>query len=43
MAEDDKGEVKPMVRAALEAGGTYILACSHSYTNSKIVARSSAT
>jgi DNA-binding transcriptional regulator YiaG len=37
-----KGEVKAMVRAALEAGGTYILACGHSYTNSKITARASA-
>ena len=37
-----KGEVKPMVHAALEAGGTYILACGHSYTNSKITARTSA-
>jgi DNA-binding transcriptional regulator YiaG len=37
-----KGEVKPMVRAVLEAGGTYILACSRSYTNSKITARASA-
>jgi DNA-binding transcriptional regulator YiaG len=37
-----KGEVKPMVQAALEAGGTYILACGHSYTNSKIIARTSA-
>ena len=37
-----KGEVKPMLRAALEAGGTYILACGHSYTNSKIIARASA-
>lgn len=37
-----KGEVKPMVRAALEAGGTYILASGHSYTNSKITARASA-
>jgi hypothetical protein len=37
-----KGDVKPMVRAALEAGGTYILACGRSYTNSKIIARTSA-
>ena len=37
-----KGEVKPMVRAALEAGGTYVLACGASYTNSKIVLREAA-
>lgn len=37
-----KGDVKPMVRRALEAGGTYVLACGHSYTNSKIVARAAA-
>lgn len=37
-----KGDVKPMVRAALEAGGTYILACGHSYTNSKITVRAAA-
>lgn len=34
-----KGEVKPMVREALGAGGTYILACGHSYTQSKLKAR----
>jgi DNA-binding transcriptional regulator YiaG len=37
-----KGQVKPMVRAALEAGGTYILVSARSYTNSKIVARATA-
>jgi putative zinc finger/helix-turn-helix YgiT family protein len=37
-----KGDVKPMVRVAFESGGTYILACGHSYTNSKIVARAAA-
>lgn len=33
------GEIKPMVRSALEAGGTYIMACGHSYTNNKIKTR----
>src|SRR5882724_8226828 len=32
------GEVKPMVRAALEAGGMYVLASGRPYTNSKIKA-----
>lgn len=33
------GEIKPMVRAALENGGTYILVSARSYTNSKLKAR----
>jgi DNA-binding transcriptional regulator YiaG len=37
-----KKEVKPMVRAALDAGGTYILVCGQSYTNSKIILRENA-
>jgi hypothetical protein len=37
-----KGEVKPMVRAALDAGGTYILVCGQSYTNSKLILRENA-
>ena len=39
---NSKASVKPMVRAALEAGGTYVLVCGHSYTNSLIVARAAA-
>src|SRR5262249_4588845 len=37
-----KGEVKPMVHAAFERGGTYILVSARSYTNSKLKARESA-
>jgi DNA-binding transcriptional regulator YiaG len=37
-----KGEVKPMVCAALDAGGAYVLACGQSYTNSKIILREAA-
>jgi DNA-binding transcriptional regulator YiaG len=37
-----KGDVKPMVRAALESGGTYILVSGRSYTNSKLKAREAA-
>ena len=33
------GEVKPMVRAALEAGGHYIMLCAHPYTHQQIDAR----
>jgi hypothetical protein len=34
-----KGAVKPMVKASLDAGGTYTLICGRSYTNKKIKAR----
>jgi DNA-binding transcriptional regulator YiaG len=34
-----KGAIKPMVESALDAGGTYIMLCSRSYTKSKILAR----
>ena len=34
-----KGEVKPMVRAALKAGGHYIMLCAHPYTHQQIDAR----
>ena len=33
------GEVKSMVRDALEKGGTYIMACGHSYENKLVKAR----
>jgi DNA-binding transcriptional regulator YiaG len=33
--------VKPMVRSALEAGGTYIMLCSRSYTKNQIAKRES--
>jgi len=33
------GEVKPMVRAALEAGGDYIMLCARQYTHQQIDAR----
>ena len=33
------GKVKPMVRAALEAGGHYIMLCAHPYTHQQIDAR----
>ena len=33
------GEVKPMVRAALEAGGHYIMLCAQQYTHQQIDAR----
>ena len=33
------GEVKPMVRDALEKGGCYIMACGHSYENKLVKAR----
>ena len=33
------GVVKPMVRAALDAGGHYILLCAHRYTHQQIEAR----
>ena len=33
------GEVKPMVRSALEAGGHYLLLCAHPYTQQQIEAR----
>ena len=33
------GEVKPMVRAALEASGHYIMLCAHTYTHQQIDAR----
>ena len=36
---DRKGEVKPMVRAALEAGGHYIMLCAHPYTQQQIEVR----
>ena len=36
---DRKGEVKPMVRSALEAGGHYIMLCAHPYTQQQIEAR----
>ena len=35
------GEVKPMVRSALEAGGHYLLLCAHPYTYQQIDARNS--
>ena len=34
-----KGEVTPMVRAALKAGGHYIMLCAHRYTHQQIDAR----
>jgi DNA-binding transcriptional regulator YiaG len=37
-----RSDVKPMVRACIEAGGTYVLVCGHSYTNSLITARAAA-
>jgi hypothetical protein len=33
------GDVKPMVREALEKGGTYVMVCAHSYENKLIKAR----
>ncbi len=33
------GDVQPMIRAALEAGGTYIMMCSRSYTKKEIPKR----
>lgn len=33
------GEVQPMVREALERGGTYVMVCSNSYANKRIKAR----
>ena len=36
---DRKGEVKPMVRSALEAGGHYIILCAHPYTRQQIEVR----
>ena len=33
------GDVKPMVRSALEAGGHYLLLCAHPYTYQQIEAR----
>ena len=33
------GEVKPMVRSALEAGGHYVMLCAHPYTYQQIDAR----
>ncbi len=34
-----KGDVKPMIRSALEAGGHYLLLCAHPYTYQQIDAR----
>src|SRR5947207_348688 len=33
------GDVKPMVREALEKGGTYVMFCAHSYENKLVKAR----
>ncbi len=35
----EAGDVQPMVRDALEKGGTYVMACAHSYENRLIKAR----
>src|SRR5262245_61361521 len=35
----ETGEVQPMVRDVLEKGGTYVMACAHSYENKLIKAR----
>ncbi len=35
----EAGEVQPMVRDALEKGGTYVMVCAHSYENKLIKAR----
>ncbi len=37
----ENGDVKQMVRDALEKGGTYVMACAHSYENKLIKARTS--
>ena len=38
----DRGEVKPMVRLALEAGGHYVLLCAHAYPYKLVAARAAA-